>query len=76
MMFHVKVIPNAKMNEVSQEGQDLRVRLNARPSKGRANKALTELLAEHFNVRKGAVKIVKGEKSREKVVEVDLEDVG
>ncbi len=70
MLYRVKVIPNAGRDEVLEDGDDLKVRLRAPATKGKANKALTEILAEHFHVKKRDVRIIKGERSREKVVEV------
>ncbi len=66
----VKVIPNAKKNRVVESEGMFKVYVNAPAVEGKANKALIELLAEHFNVRKSAVRIVRGEKAREKVVEI------
>jgi len=71
MKVNVKVIPNAKRNEVSQEGEKLKVRVAAPALDGRANKAVIEILAEFFNVKKSKIKIIKGEKSREKIIEIN-----
>ena len=38
---------------------------------GKANKALIELLAGHFKVKKKDIEIIKGELSREKVITVN-----
>ena len=67
----VKVVPNAKRSKVLEEGGRLKVKVRAPPDKGRANDEVVEVLAEHFGVRKGDVRIVKGTRSREKVVEID-----
>jgi len=71
MKVNVKVIPNAKRNEVSQEGEKLKVRVAAPALDGRANKAVIEILAEFFNVKKSKIKIIKGEKSREKIIGIN-----
>ena len=71
MRLNVRVLPRSKRDEVIEEDGRLRVKVTAPADKGRANRALVELLARHFGVRKGAVRIVEGERSREKVVEVD-----
>ncbi|RUM87332.1 MAG: hypothetical protein DSZ24_06440 [Thermodesulfatator sp.] len=42
----------------------------APPEKGKANKQLVEVLAKHFGVKKSSVKILKGETSHNKVVEI------
>ena len=69
----IKVVPNAKKNKILTECDGLKVYVTAQPTGGRANKAVIELLAEFFDVRKGSVRIIKGEKSREKIVEIEEE---
>jgi uncharacterized protein (TIGR00251 family) len=69
-ILSVKVIPNAKKNEIAQEGDRLKVRIKAPASKGKANKVLIKLLADFFNVKKGDVRIVRGLKSRDKIIEI------
>lgn len=68
---NIKVVPNAKKNEVLREGDRLKVRVTAPAVDGKANKALIDMLAEYFNIRRKDVKIIRGEKSREKVVEIN-----
>lgn len=79
MLLSVKVIPRSKRNSVEWEsGEGLRVRLTAAPVDGAANEALVALLAERLGVPKRQVVVVRGAKSRQKVVEVvglNLEDV-
>jgi hypothetical protein len=70
----IKVVPNAKKDKVLDEGDGLKVYVTAQPIDGRANKAVIELLAEFFDVKKGRVRIIKGERSREKIVEIDVEE--
>jgi len=67
----IKVITNAKKNEVMEGEGIFRVYVNAPPVDGKANKALIEILAEHFKIRKSSVKIIRGEKSREKIIQID-----
>ena len=68
----IKVITNAKRNAVVEEEGLLKVYVNAPPVDGKANKVVAEVLAEHFKVRKSNVKILRGEKSKEKVIEIDM----
>lgn len=70
MRFRVKVVPNSGRDEVLEDGENLKVRLKAPAVKGKANKALIEVLANHFNVKKRDIRIVKGDRSREKLVEI------
>ncbi len=68
----VRVRPNAARSEVVEYRDDrLWVRLAAPPVEGRANEELIRLLSATMGVRKGDVAIIKGLKSRTKVVAVD-----
>ncbi|MDE2028119.1 MAG: YggU family protein [Candidatus Omnitrophica bacterium] len=71
MRITIKVIPGARKNMLKvEEGGISKVYLTAPPVEGKANQALIKFLAEHYHVNKSAVEIVKGEKSRQKVVEI------
>jgi uncharacterized protein (TIGR00251 family) len=68
----VRVQPRAKRDElVGWEGEAVKVRLSAPPVEGKANKALTEFLAERLGVNKSAVAIVAGHGARQKIVDVE-----
>ena len=70
--FAVRVIPRASRNEIAGvQGGALKVRLTAPPVEGAANAALIEFLAQRLGVRKRAVSIAGGEKSRAKIVRVE-----
>jgi uncharacterized protein (TIGR00251 family) len=71
IVFAVRVTPRASRDAIEGEYQGaLRVRLTAPPVEDRANDALRRLLAARLNVAVSAVRIVGGEKSRNKRVEV------
>ena len=53
-------------------GEALKIRLSARAVEGAANQALLEFLAQSLGVPRRAVRIAHGEKSRHKVVSVEL----
>ncbi len=46
------------------------VAVNERAVEGRANRAIEDAIAEHFNVLRSRVRIISGQASKEKVVEV------
>lgn len=69
-LIKVKVVANAKRIEIKKENERYKVYLTAPAVEGKANKMLVEVLAEHFGVKKSQVRIVRGEKSRDKVVQV------
>lgn len=71
LSFLVRVQPRSSRNRIDGEWQGaLRVRLNVPPVEGRANEALVCFLAAHLNVPLAAVRIVSGQRSRLKRVEV------
>ncbi|MDO8501443.1 MAG: DUF167 domain-containing protein [Gemmatimonadaceae bacterium] len=70
--FAVHVQPRASRTEiVGVHGTALKVRLHAPPVDGAANTALIELLADKLGVPKRAVRIVAGQSSRGKTVEIE-----
>jgi uncharacterized protein len=69
--FAVRVIPRASRDAIEGGYQGAaKVRLTAPPVDDRANDALIRLLAERLKVSRSAVRIVSGEKSRTKRVEI------
>lgn len=69
--FAVHVQPRASRSEIAGvHGEAVKVRLTAPPVDGAANAALVAFLAEVFCVTRNAVRVVAGEKSRSKVVEI------
>ena len=67
----VRVIPNASASEVvGRELGVLKVKITASPVDGKANEALIEVLAEHYDVPKSSITIVKGHTSKIKIVEI------
>ncbi len=70
--FAVRVQPRAAKTEIAGVyGDALKIRLSAPPVDGAANDALVKFLAELFAVARRDVRIVAGEASRSKIVEVE-----
>jgi len=69
----IKVVPRSSRNEIVGELPDgtLKVRLTAAPVDGAANKKLIAFLSEEWGVAQSKLRIVRGEKSRNKLVEID-----
>ena len=70
MIVELKVVPGAKKNLLRDEAGGIKVYLTAPPVDGKANEALVEFLAEHYGVRKSGIEIIKGLKSRNKVINI------
>lgn len=72
----VKITPKAAKNEIRGWEEDLfgerilKVTVTSPPEKGKANKALIDLLAKHYGMPKNAFSIIRGETSRIKVIEI------
>lgn len=68
----VKIVTRAKRNQiVGWEGDVLKIKLNAPPVDNKANEALIDYLAKKWNLAKSEIRIVRGLKSRDKVLEID-----
>ena len=71
LLFLVRVQPRASKDEIAGEmGGALKVRLRAPAVEDRANEALVEFLAELLKTPRSAVRILSGERSRTKRVEI------
>lgn len=72
MTLELHVQPGASRTEFAgMHGDRVKVRLAARAVDGKANEALIEFLATHYNVPRRSVRIVGGLKSRQKRVVID-----
>jgi uncharacterized protein len=70
--FAVRVQPRASRNEMAGlHGDAIKIRLSAPPVDGAANDALVIFLADIFAVPRRSVRILAGETSRSKIVEID-----
>jgi hypothetical protein len=68
----VRLQPRARRNAILEERNGvLRVSVAAAPVNGQANAALCKLIAKRAGVARGRVSVIRGERSREKVVHVE-----
>jgi uncharacterized protein (TIGR00251 family) len=71
MIIRVRVIPNAGENEVvGRIGSVVRVKVDSPEVNEAANKVLINYLAEFFEVPEKAIHIMRGEKAKEKTVNI------
>lgn len=72
MIIRVRVIPNGEDNAVvGRIGSVLRVKVVSPEMDEKANKVLINYLAEFFEVRPNGIHIMRGEKAREKMVQIE-----
>jgi uncharacterized protein len=70
--LRLRVSPGAGRSQiVGRHGDAWRIRVAAAPERGKANASVVELLAGSLGLAKRAVRVVAGQASRTKVVEVD-----
>lgn len=71
MRFSLRVVPNAKVQNVERFENGLKVRVRAKAQGGKANAEIIEALARHFGVPERNVRIVSGAASNKKTVDVE-----
>lgn len=70
-IIQVRVVAKASKNAVIKFGGALKAYITAPPQNGKANKALVGLLAKHLNLKKSQLSIIKGEKSKDKLIKIN-----
>jgi len=71
VIFEVKVQSGAAKNEiVGVQADALKIKINAPPVKGKANKALMDFLTEKLGMKKSEIEILSGHTSTTKKIKV------
>jgi uncharacterized protein (TIGR00251 family) len=71
VLLSIKLQPRASANEIGEPlGNELRIKVTAPPVDAAANEALIKLLAEKLDCARGRVELVRGHKSRHKVIKL------
>ena len=73
MIFNVRVSPRASRNRIQQTGNQLKVYLTKPAQDGLANNQLIDLLSVHFKIKKYKITIKCGDRSRDKLIEIDAD---
>ena len=68
MIYKVSVTFHKDFVEV--ENDEISVGIKSKPQKGEANKEFIKKLSKHFGVPQSQVKIMSGEKSRKKLIQI------
>ena len=73
LRIKLKVITRAKKEELQKLSEDsYKIKVLSPAEKGKANKRIIELLSKEFGVRKRDIKIVSGETTNRKIIEMNL----
>ena len=71
MLVKVHVTPGARQSSVVKVAEaEYEVRVDEAAVEGRANRRLIEILSEYFGVKKSRIVLVRGARSRDKILEV------
>ena len=71
LILTLYIQPGAKSSEViGLHGDALKIKLASPPIDGKANKALLQFIAAQFDIPLRQIKLIHGEKSRHKTVEL------
>lgn len=72
MRIKLKVTPNSSKNQImGWIGDSLKIKIAAQAKDGKANKELIKFLAEEWDIAKNSIIILKGTKSRNKILEIN-----
>jgi len=71
MILSVRVVPRSSRLLVKEEAGQLKVYLTKPSVDNLANEQLIVLLADYLKLKKYQLRIIKGQKSRSKLVEID-----
>jgi uncharacterized protein (TIGR00251 family) len=78
-LVSLRIQPRASKSSIEGDyGEQIKIRLNAPPVDGKANKALLVFLAKTLALKRGQLEIESGARSRDKVVrvrDVDIHDL-
>jgi uncharacterized protein (TIGR00251 family) len=76
MKLEIHITPNASRDVITgwTDSGVLNVKIQSPPVEGAANKGLLRFIAKQTGVSKSRVRIIRGEKSRNKLLEIDGDD--
>lgn len=76
-LIHIKLTPKASSNRIGDIRKDahgndvLSAYVTAPPDKNKANEALLDLLADHYNIAPSRLTLVRGHTARNKVIRIE-----
>lgn len=73
MLYKIKVITGSKKQKIEEKKQDeLVVNVKSKPEQGKANQELLNLLSVYFDLPVNKIKIIRGLKSHNKIIELKI----
>lgn len=76
MKLNIYVQPGAKKTSFEGlHGDAIKIKIKAPPQDGKANEELIEFISDKLGIKKSRVKISHGEKSRNKVLSIEYDNI-
>ncbi len=73
MYFKIKAHPGSKEEKIIKKAEDsFEIYVRAKPERGLANKAVIKVLSTYLKIPAGKIRLIKGVKSKNKILEVGL----
>lgn len=70
----VKVNPKARQRRIEEiSPSEYKVSVTSPPSRGQANKEVVETLASYFDIPSSSLKILRGKRSRQKLIVLEMD---
>ncbi len=77
MYIKIRAVPSAKKELFEQVSKDhFKITVREKPKNNQANQRIVALVASHFKIASGKVRIISGHHSPSKILSVDIETVG
>lgn len=70
MMILAKVTPQAKKEKIEKRNSEFYIWVRERPKDDQANQRVIELLSRYFNIPKSLITIVRGRRTRKKLIAI------
>jgi len=71
MFIRIKIFPGCKKTEIIKKSENnFEIKVKEKPLQGRANKAVIKELSNLFKIGEKDIRIIKGHKRRNKILEI------
>lgn len=69
----IKLLPRSSVNQIMEtyENGEMKIKIKSPPVDGEANDELIRFLSKEWDIPKSNIKIIKGEKSKHKIIEIE-----
>lgn len=73
MLLKIRIVANASKERIKKE-EPIKLYITSPPIDGKANKSIISFFSKKLKISKSKITIVKGEKSKEKILDIDISE--